>query len=191
VPELQAAADTASSVHVAGSLVHGRQATTIDVGISGNSVAGYLGGSGTRFYVLSLNGQSYVKLSAAFLISENAPASLCARICGKYVSLPSGSSASITGLLSMRQLDTEIFNARPMALMAASGCDFSPATVNGQSVLQCRQGSYTFDVAAQGKPYLLYWSGPEGQHLTFSQWNSVILPSAPPPSQVVSASELG
>jgi hypothetical protein len=141
--------------------------------------------------VLSLNGQSYVKLTAAFLSAENAPAGLCAKICGKYVSLPAGSSVSITRLLSMQQLDTEIFNARPMASMAASGCAFSPATVDGQSVLQCRQGNYTFDVAAQGKPYLLYWSGPDGQHLTFSQWNSVILPSAPPPSQVVSASELG
>ena len=43
VPELQGAASTASSVHIAGSLIHGNQETTIDVGIKGDSAAGYLG----------------------------------------------------------------------------------------------------------------------------------------------------
>ena len=191
VPELQEAANTAASVHVTGAVMSSRQTTTFDIGINGGSVAGYLGAYGTRFYVWSQNGQSYVKLNAAFLNLEKAPASLCATICGKYVQLPASSAGQITGLLSMQQLDKQIFITSAMSSVASSGCVFSPATRAGRSVLQCRQGAYTLDVAAHGQPYLVYWSGPNGQHLAFSEWNSVVLPSAPPSSQVVSASALG
>jgi hypothetical protein len=191
VPEVQAAASTASSVHIAGSVIEGKQTTTIDVGIDGDSVAGFLGAYGTRFFVLSLNGQSYVKLSWAFLTAEKAPASLCATICGKYAELPASSAIQITNLLSMRQLVTAVFSTGDMSLSAASGCVFSPATQGGESVLQCRQGGDTLDVAAHGQPYLVFWSGPHGEHLAFSDWNSVVLPTAPPPSQVVSLSSLG
>jgi hypothetical protein len=191
VPEVQAVSDRATSVHVAGSVSKGAQTTTIDVRIYGDSVAGTLGAYGTSFYVLSLNGTSFVKLNAAFLRVENAPASLCARICGRYVELPASSASQIIGLLSMQQLVGDVFNDKAMSSAAGSGCAFSPTTRNGQAVLQCRQGSSTLDVAAHGRPYLIYWGGPHGQHLTFSEWNSVTLPSAPPASQVVSMSDLG
>jgi len=191
VPELQNAANLATSVHVAGSLIQGSQTATIDITINGDSVAGYLGAHGTRFYVLSLNGQNYVRLNAAFLNVEKAPASLCARICGKYVELPAASGTQITSLLSMQQLNKEIFDTSTMSALTSSGCTFSPAARAGQSVLECRQGQYTLDVTGHGQPYLVYWGGPNGQHLAFSQWNSAELPSAPPASQVVSLSSLG
>ena len=191
VPELQNGANLATSVHVAGSLLQGTQTTTIDVTINGDSVAGYLGARATRFYVLSLNGQNYVKLNAAFLNAEKAPASLCATVCGKYVELPASSGSQITSLLSMQELNKEIFDTSNMSALTTSGCTFSPASRDGQPVLECRQGNYTLDVAAQGQPYLVYWGGPNGQHLAFSDWNSVVLPAAPPASQVVPLSSLG
>jgi hypothetical protein len=191
VPEIQAAADAATSVHVSGSVTQGKQTTTIDVSINGDSVAGTLGAYSTTFYVLSLDGDSFVKLNAGFLKVENAPASLCGTICGKYVELSASGAIQITALLSMQQLVKEVFNDANMTSAAGSGCIFSPATLSGQSVLQCRQGSYTLDVAAHGKPYLVYWGGPHGQHLAFSEWNSVTLPTAPPASQVVSLSGVG
>jgi hypothetical protein len=191
MPEVQTASGTATSVHVSGSVIQGRQTTSIDVSIDGNSVAGTLGAYGTTFYVLSLDGNSFVKLNAAFLKVENAPASLCATVCGKYVELSASGAIQITALLSMQQLVKEVFNNTNMSSAAASGCVFSPATLNGQSVLQCRQGNYTLAVAAHGKPYLVYWGGPHGQHLAFSDWNSVTLPTAPPASQVVNLTDLG
>jgi hypothetical protein len=190
IPEVQAASGTATSVHIAGSVTQGAQTTTLDVRINGNSVAGTLGAYGTSYYVLSLNGTSYVKLNAAFLRVEKAPASLCAKICGKYVELPAASASQITAVLSMQELISEVFDDKNMSSAAASGCIFSPTSRNGQSVLQCRQGSDTLDVAAHGQPFLVYWGGPHGQHLTFSDWNSVTLPAAPPASQVVSISDL-
>lgn len=191
VPEVQAAANTAGSVHVAGSLSQGKQTATIDVSIIGDSVAGYLGAYRTRFYVLSLNGQNFVKLNAAFLNVEKAPASLCATICGKFVELPSSSATQITNLLSMQSLVRQVFDTSTMSAVAASGCMFVPATRDGQSVLECRQGTNTLDVAAHGPPYLVYWNGQNGQHLVFTDWNSVVLPAVPPASQVVSLSSLG
>jgi hypothetical protein len=91
----------------------------------------------------------------------------------------------------MQQLVAEVFNTRNMSSAAGSGCEFTPTTRNGQAVLQCSQGNDTLDVAAQGQPFLVYWSGPYGQHLTFSEWNAVTLPSAPPASEVVTMSQLG
>jgi hypothetical protein len=190
MPKVQAASDAAVSVHVAGSVAKGTQTTTIDVRLYGNSVAGNLGAYGTTFYVLSVNGESFVRLNAAFLRVENAPASVCAQICGKYVELPASSASQIIGLLSMQQLISEVFNSNNMSSAAASGCVFSPTTLGHLPVLQCRQGGYTVDVAADGEPYLVYWSGPHGQHLTFSDWNAVTPPTAPPANEVVSLSDL-
>jgi hypothetical protein len=191
IPEVQTAADSATSVHVAGTVTEGTQKTTVNVSFDGSSVAGTLGAYGTSFYVLSLNGASYVKLNAGFLNAEKAPASICATVCGKYVELSAGSTFQIASFLSMQQLIKEVFNSKDMSLVAASGCVFSPATRDGQSVLACRQGSGELDVAAHGMPYLVYWSGPHGQHLAFSDWNAVTPPTAPPASQVVSLSNFG
>ena len=141
--------------------------------------------------MLSLNGQNYVELNAAFLHLEKAPASLCATICGKYVELPASSANPITNLVSMQVLVRDVFDTSNMNAYASSGCIFKPTTRGGQSVLECRQGNSALDVAAHGPPYLVYWSGPNGQHLAFTQWNSVVLPSAPPVGQVVSLSSLG
>jgi hypothetical protein len=191
MPDVQTAAKGATSVHMAGSVNQGSQTATINMSFSGNSVAGTVGLNGASFFLLSLNGKTYIKLDSAFLKYAKAPASACATICGKYVELPASSASQITGSLNMQQLVHQVFSNKNMSSAAGSGCVFSPATVNGQSVLQCRQGAYTVDVAAHGKPYLVYFSGPHGEHIAFSDWNSVTSPAAPPASQVISLSNLG
>ncbi len=191
MPEVQAAAKAATSVHMAGAVNQGSQKATIDMSFSGPSVAGTVGLNGASFNLLSLNGKTYIKLDAAFLKYAKAPASACATICGKYVELPAASASQITGSLSMKQLVNQVFSNKNVNSGAASGCDFTPATVNGQSVLQCHQGLYTIDVAAHGKPYLLFFTGPHGQHIAFTDWNSVTMPAAPAASQVISLSKLG
>lgn len=191
VPEVQSVSVGATSVQVAGAVTEDNHTTTIDVRINGNSAAGTLGAYGTSYYLLSLNGTIFIKLSAGFLKAERAPASLCAKICGKYVELGASSASQITSFLSMQHLISDVFNDTVMSEAAGSGCLFSPTTRGGQAVLECRQGSYTLDVAAHGRPFLVYWGGPHGQHLAFSEWNSVTLPAVPPANQVVSVSELG
>jgi hypothetical protein len=191
MPEVQAAAKAAGSVHMTGSVNQGPQTATIDMSFSRSSVAGTVGLNGASFVLLSLKGNTYIKLDAAFLRYAKAPASACVTICGKYVELPASSASQITGSLSLSQLMKQVFSSKNMSSAAASGCVFSPATVNGQSVLQCRQGGYTVDVSAHGKPYPVYFTGPHGEHIAFSDWNSVAPPAAPPADQVISLSKLG
>jgi hypothetical protein len=191
MPQVQEAARTATSVHVTGTVTQGSQTVTLDVSFSGSSLAGSIGLNGATFYVLSLNGKTFIKLNAAFLQVAKAPASVCARICGKYVEVPASSASQITGSMSMQQLVAQVFSNKNISDAASSGCVFSPATWNGQAALQCHQAPYTIDVAAHGKPYLLYVLGSKGEHIVFSDWNAVTLPQPPPASQVISIPNLG
>jgi DMSO reductase anchor subunit len=191
MPNVQAAAVGATSVHMTGSVNQGKQTATFDVSFTGTSVAGTLGLGGKSFGVLVLGAATYVKVDAAFLDAEDAPASVCAKVCGKYVELSASTASQITGFLSMRVLMTSVIGNNNLSAAGNSSCVFSPATRNGQSVLECRQGAYTLDVAAHGKPYIVYFGGPHGEYIAFSGWNAVTPPTAPPVSEVVSINSLG
>jgi len=191
IPQVQAAAMTATSVHVAGAVAQGKNTATFDVSFSGSAVDGTVGVNGQTVHVLVLNGATYVKVDAAFLNAEHAPPSVCAKVCGKYVELPAVAANQVTSFLNMQTLITEVFKSKDINSGTGGGCIFSPATRHGQSVLKCSQGPYTLEVAAHGKPYIAYYSGPHGEHLAFSGWNAVAPPSAPPASQVVSENALG
>lgn len=191
IPEIVAAAESATSAHISGSGTYGSQNLVIDVSFSGGSAAGSVGNNGQSFYFLSLNGKTYIKLDPTFLKMANAPASACAKVCGKYVQIPAAEATQITGSLSLHKLLTQAFDNKNTKDAEQSGCVFAPATVNGQHVLQCSQGGYTLDVAAHGKPYPVYLTGPNGEQLSFSNWNSVTLPAPPPASEVISIPNLG
>jgi hypothetical protein len=191
MPEVQTVASGATSVHMTGSVHQGKQTATFDVSFSGTSVAGTLGLNGNSIGVLVFGGVTYVKVNAAFLAAEDAPASVCAKICGKYVELPTGTASRITGFLSRQALTTSALSNKNLSATGVSTCVFSSVTRNGQSVLECRQGAYTLDVSAHGKPYVVYFGGPHGEYITFSEWNGVTPPTPPPASQVVSINSLG
>jgi hypothetical protein len=191
MPEVQALARGAKSVHITGSAIQGAQKVTIDVSFKGTSAAGTVGSNGASFYLMLLNGNAFIKLNAAFLKEAKLPASTCATACGKYVQLPAASISQLTGAFTMHALVNQTFSNKNIDSAAASGCVFSPATLNGQSVLQCHQGGYTIDVAAHGNPYIVLITGPNGEHIAFSDWNSVTLPPLPPASQVINLSKLG
>jgi hypothetical protein len=192
MPAVQSAVKAAKSVHMTGSVIQGSQKLTMDLSFNSPSgVAGTIGVNGAHFFLLSLGGKTYIKLNASFLKYAKAPASACATICGKYVELPAASATQITGSLSLNALAQQAFGKKIVASAKGSGAVFSPATVNGQAVLQCRQGAYTLDVAAQGKPYPALFTGPHGEDISFSGWNSTTLPGPPPASDVISLGSLG
>jgi hypothetical protein len=191
MPRVEAAARTATSVHMSGFFIQGTHKETIDMSFSGHSVAGTVGMNGANLVVLSLAGKTYIKLDAAFLKSVKAPVSACVTICGRYVELPASNASQVTGSLNLQQLEQQLFSSKHMSSVAPGDCVFAPVTVNGQSVLQCRHGANTIEVAAQGKPYPVYFTGPHGQHVAFSDWNAVTMPAAPAASQVISLASLG
>jgi len=190
MPQVQALARGAKSVHITGSAIQGAQTFTMNVSFSGTSAAGTIGSGGGRFYLMLLNGNAFIKLNAAFLKEAKLPASACTTACGKYVQLPAASISQLTGAFTMHALVNQAFSTKTIDSAAASGCVFSPATLDGQPVLQCHQGGYTVDVAAHGNPYMLLITGPN-EHIAFSDWNSVTLPPPPPARQVINLSKLG
>ena len=190
MPAVQAAVNSAASVHMAGSVTQGKATAAFDVSFSGTSVAGTVGVNGLSFGVLVVGGATYAKVNAALLYAQNDPASVCTKVCGKYVELPASTASQITTSFSLQALTTTVLNSNNLSATGNSSCVFSPAKRNGQAVLECRHGAYALDVAAHGKPYVVYWSGPHGEHIAFSEWNAVPPPTTPPASQVVSLNSL-
>jgi len=191
IPEVVASADSASSVHIAGSGLSGSQSVVMNMSFSGSSMSGTVGVNGQLLDVLSVHGKTYVKIDLGFLQVAKAPPSACAKYCGKYVEFPAATASQITGSLSLHKILTQAFNNKDTKAAEQSGDVFTPATLNGQHVLQIKQGGYTFDVAAHGKPYPLYLTGPHNENLAFSDWNTVVPPAAPRPRQVISIPNLG
>jgi hypothetical protein len=190
MPEVQALAQHAHSVHMSGSISHGSQTLSLDLSFSGNNTAGSVGIGGGSVTILALNGQAFVKVDSAFLKLAKIPSSVCSKVCGKYVQLPAASVSQMAGSITLHSFVAQAFSTKNISSAVKSGCLFTPATVNGQSVLQCHQDGYTVDVAAHGKPYLLSIRGPHGQNLIFSDWNSVVMPAAPPASEVINPAQL-
>jgi len=191
IPEIVSAAESATSVHIAGSGPDGAKTVVLDMTFSGSSFVGTVGENGENLYVLAVDGKTYIKINAGFLQLAKAPPSACARVCGKYVKFPASSASQLTGSLSLHKILTQSFDNKNTKAAEQSGCEFSPATVRGQQVLQCSQGGYTIDVAAHGKPYPVYYTGPHGENLSFSEWNTAMPPAAPPSSQVITIPHLG
>ncbi|HXW86964.1 MAG TPA: hypothetical protein VEJ42_01770 [Streptosporangiaceae bacterium] len=180
----------AHSVHMTGSVTQDGQKITVDLSFDNSNVFGTISENGASFYLLSLNGTTYIKLDSSFLKFAKAPASACALICGRYLELPASSASQITGQLSMASLADKPFSSTIAAKADQSGSVFVPATVDGQQVLQFRQGAYALDVTSNGTRYPVLFTGPHGESVAFSEWNSVTLPPPPPASEVVNISKL-
>jgi len=180
----------AHSVHMSGSVTQSGQKLTVDLSFDGNNVYGTISEGGASFVLLSLNGTTYIKLNSSFLKFSKAPAQTCAIICGRYLELPTASATQITGQLSMSQLADQAFSGAIAAKAKQTSAVFVPATVNGQQVLQARQGSYSLDVTDNAARYPVLFTGPDGESIAFSDWNSVTMPPPPPAKDVVNVSQL-
>jgi hypothetical protein len=190
LPAMQSAVKAATSVHMAGSVTSGGEKININLSFArANDLAGTFGVNGASFYVLTLSGKTYIKLDQSFLKYAKVPVSACSLICGKYVELPPSSASQITGSLSMSGIANQMFGKIPSSVTNSSA-KFVPATFNGQQVLRFHGDGYSLDVAKSGTPYPVDISGPGGETITFTNWNSVTMPSAPPASLVISLSNL-
>lgn len=191
LPAVRSAIKSAKSVHMTGSVTSGSEAITIDLSFVGaDGLSGIMTVNGASLGLLTVGGQTYIKINSSFLTLAKAPTSVCKVVCGKYVQLPTSDAQSITGELSMTGLINGLFDKLPSSAKASS-VHFVPATYQGQPVLALRHAGFTLDVAAKGKPYPLAITGTNGEYLDFSDWNSAALPAAPPSSQLVNLSQLG
>jgi hypothetical protein len=176
---------SASGAHMDGSVISGSKLVTMNMTFYGSEIDGTITESSASFGVLTVNGTTYVKASPSFLKLAGLSAADCSRLCGKYIELPGASASQITGDLSLKSLAGQMFSASQ--LKQVEGQVFVPGTYDGQKALKGGQGKYWLYITATKPYYPLAITGPNGESVTFSEWNTVTAPAAPPASEVVSS----
>ncbi len=179
VAAAKAAADTARSVHVSGSLVSGGTPITLDIDlIAGKGGRGKLSENGLAFELVAIGNTVYIKGSSAFYkhIGGKAAAQLLE---GKWLKATStsGDFASIGQLTSLRQLVDQTLAEHGALTKGAT------TTVGGQKVIAVTDKSKggTLYVATTGKPYPveISKSGSGSGSITFGRWNEAVALAAP------------
>jgi hypothetical protein len=186
--ESKAAADSASSVHVSGSIKSGTAPVTIDLNLaSGKGARGEISENGASFKLILVGGTAYISGSPAFYRSLGGAAA-AQLLDGKWLkaSATSGEFASFNSLANMRQLIDTTLAAHGVLTKGAT------STVNGQQAIAITDTNKTgtLYVATTGKPYpvAITKGGSENGKITFSNWNQPVTITAPPNS--VDLSEL-
>lgn len=175
----KAAADSASSVHVSGSLVSNGTPITLDIDlIAGKGGRGQLSQNGLSFELIQVGGTVYIKGSSGFYsrIGGKAAAQLLE---GKWLK----AAASTADFASISQL-TNLHELVDQTLADHGTLTKEPTTtVDGQKVVGLTDKSKggTLYVAASGKPYPVQISknGSGSGTITFGRWNEAVTLAAP------------
>lgn len=186
--ESKAAADSASSVHVSGSIKTGAAPVTIDLNLAaGKGARGEISENGASFKLILVGGTAYISGSPAFYRSLGGAAA-AQLLDGKWLkaSATSGEFASFNSLANMRQLIDTTLAAHGTLTKGAT------STVNGQQVIAVTDTNKTgtLYVATTGKPYpvAITKGGSENGKIVFSNWNQPVTIAAP--ANAVDLSEL-
>ncbi len=175
----KAATDSATTVHVAGSIVSNKSPITLDMNLLANKGGrGQLSENGLAFELIQVGGTVYIKGSAAFYkhIGGTAAAQL---LQGKWLKAPSSDSsfASLSQLTDLRQLVDQTLASH--GTLKKTGT----TTVDGQKVVGITDTTKggTLYIATTGKPYPIEISkgGSGGGKITFDRWNRSVTLSAP------------
>jgi hypothetical protein len=186
-PAMEAAMKKATSVRMSGSIVQNGQPLSLDMTlVKPSSSAGSVSEGGTSYTVVVTPGQDYIQISKEFLQQSKLPAKLCAKVCGKYLEVPSSQGASFSDLTMTSLVSGEF--SKPLSKSEAA-IKLRAGQFQGQPAWVGSGGGETFDVAKGGAPYLLSASK-QGQSITFSDWNTATV-TAPPTSQVETTAQLG
>lgn len=188
VTEAKTAADSASSVHVAGSVNSAGAPVTLDLNLaSGKGATGQISQNGSTFKIIIDGPTAYISGSDAFYrkLGGSAAAQLLA---GKWLKISTSTPefASFGSLTNMRKLlDTVLVGHGTLQ-------KGSTTTVGSQQAIAVNDTTRggTLYVATTGKPYPLQISktGSEAGNITFDHWDETV--TITPPSSSVNLSEL-
>jgi hypothetical protein len=177
----KAAAEAASSVHVAGSLASNGTPITLNLSlVSGHGGRGQISEDGLAFELIVVGDTIYIKGSSAFY-SHFGGAAAAQLFQGKWLRAPvSGSELSSLAVLTNfdKLLDQTLASHGTLAKGPTS-------TVAGQPVVELRDTSRngSLFVATTGQPYPIAivkrGSGPETGHISFTDWNAPVSLAAP------------
>ena len=188
--DAKAAATSASSAHVSGSIKSGGTPITLDLTTARNKGAkGSMSTSGLKFDLVRIGDTLYIRGSDEFY-KHFAGAGVAQLLHGKWLKAPvtRGDLKSLAPLTSIGALFTGISSHH--GKLANDG----KTTYKGQDVVTVRDtsdGSKLY-VAATGKPYPVAIAGGKGSQsgtITFDDWNKSVSLSAP--SHAIDIGQLG
>ncbi len=173
------AAQSASSVHVAGSLNSGATPLTLDLDLaSGRGGRGQISEGGLSFELIVIDNTVYIKGSPAFY-SHFGGSAAAQLFQGKWLKAPttSGELASLASLTNLGKLLAE-------ALASSDTLVKGPTTtVAGQQVVELKDTTKngSLYVATTGQPYPIeiVKRGTETGHVSFTRWNASVTLTAP------------
>jgi hypothetical protein len=189
---VQHAVRNATSVHVNGSVSDNGSPVGLNLGINrAGDMSGTIGEHGANLDVISTSGKVFLKVTPELLKQYRAPSATCSLVCGKWFQLPPKQASQLTSQLTMSSLTGQAGassgTSQPKVTEAGTG------SVNGQPtwVLKGPNGA-KLDVSQQSTPYPLKVQSGTGQQgaISYSKWNSVPQPKAPPSNQVINLSGL-
>jgi len=175
----QAAAYTASSAHVSGSLTSGGAKITLDLDLlAGKGGRGQLTENGLSFELIATGGYVYIKGSPAFYTHIAGPAAAQLFV-GKWLKAPAngGNFASLASLTDLHSLiETSLAGHGSLGKGAE-------ATVDGQEAVpltDTSKGGMLY-VATRGRPYPIevIKQGSTGGQILFGSWNEQVSLAAP------------
>jgi hypothetical protein len=175
----KAAADSASSVRVAGALSSGGSPITLNLSlVAGHGGRGQVSEGGLAFELIVIDSTVYIKGSPAFY-SHFGGAAAAQLFQGKWLkaSVSSGELASLASLTNLgKLLDQALAGHGTLAKGATT-------TVSGQPVIELRDTAKdgSLYVATTGQPYPIeiVKRGSETGHVSFTHWNEPVPLSAP------------
>jgi hypothetical protein len=191
VASAKQAADTANSVHVAGSITSSGAPTTFDLNlVKGQGGKGTLSVNGLSFDLIRIGPSIYVKGSPAFYRKFSGAAAQL--LIGKWLkgSATSGSFGSMGPFTDLPSLVDKALT-RPANIKLTKGAQ---TTVAGQKAIEVKDPmGGTLSVATTGKPYPLQIakSGSNGGTISFNRWDTPVSLTAPAQSVDVDALQSG
>ena len=173
------AADSASSVHVSGSIVSGGSPITLDLELlAGKGGRGRISENGLSFDLIQVGGTAYISGSPAFYSHFGGPTA-AQLFQGKWLKAPTsnGSFSTLGSLTNLSQLVDSALASHGTLQKGAT------TTVNGQQAITITNASHggTLYVATTGKPYPIQItkSGTSGGKILFDRWNAPVTLVAP------------
>lgn len=184
----KSAAESASSVHVAGMLRSGTTPLTLDMNLaSGRGGRGRISENGLSFEVIVVNDTVYIKGNSAFYSHFGAGAA-AQLFQGKWLKAPasSGELASLASLTNLGKLLDQTLSSSGALVRGPT------TTVAGAPVVELHDAAKngSLYVATTGQPYPIevVKHGAETGHVSFTDWNVPVTLSAP--SDVIDLSQL-
>ena len=190
VTSMQQSVRGATSVHVTGRLVNAGVPVAISLDLRRNGdMAGTVSQNGAPFQVVGVGGKVFIKATPAFLRQVKAPTNACAAVCGKWIQLQRREASRIAGDIGMASMTGQLVTTKLPKFTEAGS-----ATVAGQSawVLRSPHGG-TLDLSSTGSPYPLaaVTATNPRQEISYSRWNAVPPPTAPPANEVLNLKGIG